>query len=163
MPAKFGRATLAPMRRLVLLLTLFAAGAHTSAALGAGVTAVELDASAAVGAKRFDLVGVHWRGSGRVAFRTRSVDGTWSGWRPAAPEDGDGPTPGSREARPATGWRIGNPWWVGPSDRIETRASGDVSRIRAYLVRSPESLVPLPRSHGGGRPRDRPASGLGRG
>jgi hypothetical protein len=41
------------------------------------------------------------------------------------------------------GWRIGNPWWVGPSDRIETRAIGRVSRVRAFLVWSPELRVPF--------------------
>jgi hypothetical protein len=40
------------------------------------------------------------------------------------------------------GWRIGNPWWVGPSDRVETRTTGRVSRIRAYLVWSPGLRVP---------------------
>ncbi len=33
----------------------------------------------------FDMVGLHWRGSGSVEFRTRSVAGRWSGWQPAAP------------------------------------------------------------------------------
>jgi len=91
---------------------------------------------------RFTLVGVHWRGSGRVAFRTHSLDGRWSRWRSAAPEDEDGPDGGSREAGLRAGWRIGNPWWVGPSDRIETRAVGRVSRVRAFLVWSPELRVP---------------------
>jgi len=45
--------------------------------------------------------------------------------------------------RSGAGWRIGNPWWVGRSDRIETRTVGRVSRVRAYLVRSPELLVPF--------------------
>jgi hypothetical protein len=90
----------------------------------------------------FTLVGVHWRGPGRVIFRTRSVDGRWSGWRRAAPEDEDRPDRGSQELRLRKGWRIGNPWWVGPSDRIETRAAGRVTRVRAHLVWSPELRVP---------------------
>ena len=32
---------------------------------------------------RFDMVAVHWRGSGTVLFRTRSVAGRWSGWQQA--------------------------------------------------------------------------------
>jgi len=91
---------------------------------------------------RFTLVGLHWRGPGQVVFRTRSVDGRWSAWRSAAPEDEDGPDGGSRETALRAGWRIGNPWWVGPADRIETRAVGRVSRVRAYLVWSPELRVP---------------------
>ncbi|MGH3085267.1 MAG: hypothetical protein ACRDNP_14680, partial [Gaiellaceae bacterium] len=43
-------------------------------------------APAAASAKRFDLVGVHWRGSGRVELRTRTSSGGWSPWRTAAPE-----------------------------------------------------------------------------
>ena len=89
---------------------------------------------------RFTLAGVHWRGPGRVVFRTRSVDGRWSGWRPAAPEDEDATDPRSGEGRP--GWRIGNPWWTGPSVAIQARALGRVSRVRAHLVWSPESFVP---------------------
>ena len=40
---------------------------------------------------RFDMIGLHWRGSGSVEFRTRSVAGRWSGWQPAAPEAEDLP------------------------------------------------------------------------
>jgi hypothetical protein len=136
------------MRRpLVLLLALVAAAVATPAAFGGaptGVTTLEdRSLEARVPERRFTLVGLHWRGPGRVLFRTRSVDGQWSGWRAAAPEDEDGPDPGSRETRTRAGWRIGNPWWVGESDRIETRAIGRVSRVRAYLVLSPELLVPF--------------------
>ncbi|HWQ25109.1 MAG TPA: peptidoglycan recognition protein, partial [Gaiellaceae bacterium] len=98
--------------------------------------------AASVALPRFTLVGVHWRGPGRVYLRTRSLAGRWSPWRPAAPEDEDGPDPGAPEARRRAGWRLGNPWWVGPSDRLETRTVGRVGRIRAYLVWSPPSLVP---------------------
>ena len=59
-----------------------------------------------------------------------------------APEAEDGPDPRSRERR-AKGWRIGNPWWVGESDRIQARAIGDVTRIKAHLVWSPATLIPL--------------------
>jgi len=78
-----------------------------------------------------------------VLFRTRSLEGRWSGWRPAAPEDEDRPDAGSFEGRMRAGWRTGNPWWVGPSDRVETRTVGEVSRVRAYLVWSPEIRIPL--------------------
>ena len=94
-------------------------------------------------ASRFSLVGLHWRGTGRVLFRTRSLDGTWSRWRGAAPEPEDGPDSASLEAGRVPGWRIGSPWWVQPSDRIETRTVGRVTRIRAHLVWSPELRVPF--------------------
>jgi len=138
------------MRRLfVILPLLLLAAAAAPAALGASsqVTAVDLlprnaRQPASSAETRFTLAGIHWRGTGRLALRTRSLDGRWSGWRPAAPEDEDGPDPGSRENRVRTGWRIGNPWWVGPSDRIEVRKAGRVTRVRAYLVWSPELRVP---------------------
>ena len=68
--------------------------------------------------QRFDLVGLHWQGTGTVLFRTRSLAGRWSAWQRAAPEDEDQPDRGSREARARAGWRLGNPYWVGPSDRL---------------------------------------------
>ncbi|HET7743755.1 MAG TPA: N-acetylmuramoyl-L-alanine amidase [Gaiellaceae bacterium] len=140
------------MRRLVLaLLVVVSAIVLAPKALAgspASITAVDMplagqrvlaDASAT---HRFTLVGVHWRGSGTVRFRTRSVSGQWSPWRTAAPEADDAPDAGSAEGRATAGWRIGNPFWVGDSDRIETRTVGRVSRIRAYLVWSPVTRVP---------------------
>jgi hypothetical protein len=93
-------------------------------------------------AMRFTLAGVHWRGQGAVRFRTRSRDGRWSAWRDAAPEAEDGPDAGSPEFR-FRGWRLGNPWWVGDSDRIQARVSGTVTALRAHLVWSPETRIPL--------------------
>ena len=134
---------------LLIVAALGCAAAAAPAALGArpdAVTTVELlsgQQNAAVAeAKRFTLAGIHWRGPGRVAFRTRSLEGDWSAWRPAAPEDEDGPDPGSIERRVRAGWRIGNPWWVGPSNRIEVRTTGRVARVRAHLVWSTETRVP---------------------
>ncbi len=140
------------MRRLLLILAAAGCAAVAApAALGAspgGVTTLELvtDGTRDVSGtetRRFTLAGIHWRGSGRVTFRTRSLAGDWSAWRSAAPEDEDGPDPGSAETRVRAGWRIGNPWWVGPSDRIEVRTSGRVGRVRAHLVWSPETRVPF--------------------
>jgi len=91
---------------------------------------------------RFDLVGLHWQGPGAVSFRTRSLEGRWSAWHQAAPEAEDLPNPGSPEARAARSWRLGNPWWTGPSDRIEYRLRGVVHRLRAYFVRSPSETIP---------------------
>ena len=140
------------MRRLVLLiatsLAALAAVPSVQAATGARITTVELEP---VGERtfeargpvlRFTLAGVHWRGSGKVLLRTHSTDGNWSPWRAAAPEPEDGPDTSSREWG-AGGWRFGDPWWVGESDRIQARVIGDVRRIKAHLVWSAETLIPL--------------------
>ena len=94
-------------------------------------------------APRFDLVGVHWRGSGSVQLRTRSVDGRWGAWRAAAPEPEDLPDPSGGEGRSTRGWRLGNPLWTGPSSAIRYRLAGRVTALRAFFVRSPELRIPL--------------------
>lgn len=99
-------------------------------------------AAAAGSARRFDLVGLHWRGRGTVSFRTRSTSGGWSAWHAASPEAEDLPNAGTAEARLGVGWHLGNPWWAGPSDRIEYRLRGQVSALRAFLVRSPRKPTP---------------------
>jgi hypothetical protein len=91
---------------------------------------------------RFNLVGIHWRGTGSVKFRTRAMEGRWSAWADAAPEAEDRPDRGSAERAGTSGWQLGNPWWVGPSDRIEYRTRGRVTRLRAWFVWSPAAGVP---------------------
>jgi N-acetylmuramoyl-L-alanine amidase-like protein len=83
---------------------------------------------------RFDLVGLHWRGTGSVSFRTRSLAGRWSTWRRGAPEDDDLPDRGREGLR--RGWRLGSPFWTGGADAIQYRTRGPVARVRAYFVRS---------------------------
>jgi hypothetical protein len=90
----------------------------------------------------FDLVGLHWRGSGSVSFRTRSFAGRWSAWHTAAPEADDLPNRGSAETARTRGWHLGNPYWTGPSDAIDYRLRGDVRRLRANFVRSPAEWRP---------------------
>jgi uncharacterized protein with LGFP repeats len=109
-----------------------------------------LAASASPG--EFDMVGLHWRGSGSVEFRTRAVNGGWSVWQRAAPESEDVPDNGTAEARAAGGWRVGNPYWVGASDRIAYRLRGRVTRLRAYFVESPDERVPMRRLSIAGSP-----------
>ncbi len=86
---------------------------------------------------RFDMVGIHWRGSGTVWFRTRALTGAWSAWQPARPEGEDSPDRGTREARAGGRWRLGNPYWTGPSKAIQYRLRGDVTRLRAFFIESP--------------------------
>ena len=140
------------MRRvLVVTISLLAGLAIAPAAFGSSTArSVTVDLQPNGGGRfvaasrltRFTLAGVSWRGTGSVELRTRSASGHWSAWRAAAPEDEDGPDAGSVEQRRA-GWRLGNPWWVGVSDRIEARSRGAVSAIRAELVWSPDVKIPL--------------------
>ena len=119
--------------RLIVLFLFLVPGT----ALAAGTTMVARDVPRGVTrpTARFNLVGLHWRGSGFVSFRTRSVSGRWSRWRDAAPED-DRPDAGSHELR-ARGWQLGSPYWTGPSNRIQVKTVGQVARVRAYYVWSP--------------------------
>ena len=136
------------LRRLPILIGLaLAVPAHASAQEATIVSrdvplAGERALASASPPARFELVGIHWRGPGTVQFRTRSTAGRWSPWEDAAPEAEDRPDAGTAERARANGWRLGNPWWVGPSDRIEYRQRGRVSRLRAWFVSSPDSGVP---------------------
>ncbi len=135
-------------RRLLILIGLLLALPAPASAQDATIVSRDVPLAgertlASSGAPaRFDLVGLHWRGSGSVQFRTRAVGGRWSAWLDAAPEAEDRPDVGSRERARSGGWRLGNPWWVGRSDRIEYRRRGTVTRLRAWFVASPTAGVP---------------------
>jgi YD repeat-containing protein len=131
------------VRSLRLALLLFLAAPAAARAGDATIVSQELPVgvvrmpAAAVAPIRFDLVGLHWQGSGRVVFQTRSQVGRWSAWRRADPEAEDLPDRSSSEGRRRPGWHLGNPYWVGASDRIAYRLVGDVRRLRAWFVWSP--------------------------
>ena len=93
--------------------------------------------------ERFHLVGLHWQGPGRVNFRTRSLTGRWSRWHAAAPEAEDAPDARSAESARSGRWKLGNPYWTGPSDRIRYRLRGRVTRLRAHYVWSPVDETPV--------------------
>ena len=92
---------------------------------------------------RFDMVGIHWRGPGTVWFRTRARTRAWSSWQPARPEGEDTPDRGTREARAGGRWKLGNPYWTGPSKAIQyrLRATNDVRNLvyPFYVVPAEES------------------------
>jgi hypothetical protein len=96
--------------------------------------------AAAEAPTRFNLLGLHWRGPGRVLFRVRG-EGGWTRWREAEAEAGDLPDLGSAEARRVWSWRIGNPWWTGAAERVQVRTVGRVARVRAHFVWSPQEAV----------------------
>lgn len=135
------------MKKFLLIAALAVFAPAQAAAAEATIVAreVPLDGGrvlASAAPARFDLVGLHWQGSGNVQFRTRSLAGRWSEWVDAAPEAEDRPDVGTAERSAAGAWRLGNPWWVGASNRIQYRRTGKVSRLRTFFVRSPASYVP---------------------
>ena len=149
------------MRPLIVAAVL--AAALPGPALGAGlVQQRDLQPQAAVGALSpgvFELVGAHWRGSGAVAYRTRNLAGRWSAWRRFAEEDAL-PDAG-REMRRSRGWRVASPFWTGPSNGLQYRLVGRVSRVRAYFVRSPRERGPLKHAQLAGAPPIVPRAGWG--
>ena len=127
---------------VVAVLAVLGAGSGSARAEPASIVSRDVPLRAepgrtlAAAAPRFNLVGLHWQGPGAVEFRTRGISGRWSVWRPAALEEEDRPDASGREgSRP--GWRLGNPYWTGASDRLEVRTRGTVRRVRAYYVWSP--------------------------
>jgi hypothetical protein len=152
------------MRLVRVALLLFVAAPAAARAADATIASQDLPTgvvrttAGAVAPSRFDLVGFHWQGAGRVFFRTRSQAGRWSSWRPVAPEGEDLPDPGSRETRIRRGWRLGSPYWVGPSDRVAYRLVGDVRRLRVWYVWSPLEGARLRTVSTAGSPRIVPRS-----
>jgi N-acetylmuramoyl-L-alanine amidase-like protein len=125
---------------LAATAALALAGAATAQAGTQAKLVVREVSSAGQVRARFDLVGLHWRGAGKVRFRTRSVRGRWSAWRIADVDEHVNSR--SAEATRTRGWRVGEPYWVGPSDRVEWRGTGEVRRVRAHFVSSPAVGVP---------------------
>jgi hypothetical protein len=148
---------------LIAAVLLLAAPAAAQAADGSiwsrdlSLGAARAPAGMASG-KRFDLVGVHWRGPGRVELRTRAASGGWSPWRTAVPEAEDRPDRGAPE-RTRPGWTVGNPWWASGSTRLEVRTAGRVTHVRAWFVRSPAARVPIRQVAFAGSPKIVPRSG----
>ena len=153
-----------PRRLPLLIAALFALPAPAAAADATIVSRyVPLGGQRALQAagspERFNLVDLHWRGPGTVQFRTRSLAGRWGTWADAAPEAEDQPDAGTAERARAGSWRLGNPWWVGPSNRIEYRLRGSVTRLRAFFVWSPQAGVPARTLQKAGAPPVVPRSG----
>jgi hypothetical protein len=136
-------------RRLLLVVTLALAlpGVASAGLASLEVRELPLGDARSLSATRpvtpFQLVGIHWRGPGRVELRTRSASGRWSRWSPAQQAVEDAPDAGSAERSSTRGWRIGAPLWVGRAVALEVRTIGRVTRARALTVRSPVSKVPF--------------------
>ncbi len=133
--------------------TLFIAAALLLASAGAAhatdVTIVSRDVPlhggrslSAAPPVRFDLVGLHWRGTGTPFFRTRSLSGRWSSWLAADDDWG----------RDGSGWRKGAAEWTGAADAIQYRLRGRVTALRTYFLWSPVERTPARRLSIAGSP-----------
>jgi hypothetical protein len=97
--------------------------------------------SLAAATPRFNMVGLHWRGSGSVRYRTRLSAGRWTPWRAA-----------DTDPNVASSWHLGNLVWTGSSDAIRFRTRGHISRLRAYYIWSPEEQLGVRRLQIAGAP-----------
>ncbi len=99
----------------------------------------------------FNLVALHWQGSGVPWFRVRTAAGRWTAWQAADDDWG-------RSGR----WRMQtNPQWVGPSEAIQYRLRGTVKRLRAYFLWSPPVALTARRLAVAGTPTIIPRSSWG--
>jgi N-acetylmuramoyl-L-alanine amidase len=88
--------------------------------------------------KRFDLVGMRWRGRVRptISLRARKADGHWTKWTRVPTDPDDSPDSGSRERSPAG---FSAPVWTGDADRVQYKLSRRVSGLRLHFVSIPSS------------------------
>jgi hypothetical protein len=144
-----------------LAVAFLAAAAFPGAALGAGLVQQRdlrpQPSGRSLSPGVFELVGVHWQGTGAVVYRTRSLAGRWSAWRVFGDEDAL-PDRG-HETSATRGWHVSDPTWTGPSNGIQYRTVGRVKRLRAYFVRSPRLGSPTKRVALAGAPAIIPRSG----
>ena len=134
------------MKRLLLAAAFFVAPAgvaHASPPVQMVVRDVVPSSPRALASAtaRFNLVGLHWTGSGTPWFRTRSVAGRWSSWEPGDDDSGRSGV-----------WRLGNPVWTGAADAIQVRLHGRVTHVREYLLWSPPIAAPTRRVQLAGSP-----------
>jgi hypothetical protein len=83
--------------------------------------------------KRFNLVGLHWRGGAEpgVSVRTRREGGAWTRWTPLNAHVEDAPDPGRGEPMPQG---ASAPTWVGEADWVQYRLTERVSGLRLHYV-----------------------------
>jgi hypothetical protein len=98
--------------------------------------------------KRFNLVGLSWRGGSieSLSFRVRRGGGRWSRWVAVGDGADDAPDRGSREARQAR--RSSNPLWAGQSDEVQVALSGEpVQDLRLRFVNTTGTATSTARRH----------------
>jgi hypothetical protein len=123
------------LKRVLLILTT--ALVFPAAAQAADVTMVWRDVplgprvlQASPAPIRFNMIGLHWSGTGSVSYRARATDGLWSAWRVADADSG----PDLRSRERQHGWKDGAADWTGASTLVQFRTQGSVSRLRAFYL-----------------------------
>jgi hypothetical protein len=99
----------------------------------------------------FNMLAVHWVGTGSVSYRVHRLHGAWKPWVAAdadsAPDGGTGR------------WHDGNLDWTGAADRVQFRPYGEVRRLRAYELWSRVATLPGRRTSSTSTPVIVPRSG----
>lgn len=94
-------------------------------------------------APQFSMVGLHWKGDGRVDYRTAGADRRFEPWQSA--ECCEQPDAGTGEPGTPRDWHYGKPAWTGDSEWIQYRLRGDVRALRAHFLWSEPRRLPLRR------------------
>jgi hypothetical protein len=101
----------------------------------------------------FNMLALHWLGSGKVGYRVHRLHGSWTAWVTAdadvAPDGGTGP------------WHDGNLDWSGAADQVQFRPQGQILRLRAYELWSRVTAKPARRLTAAGAPAIVSRSGWG--
>src|SRR3954463_8390145 len=94
--------------------------------------------------KRFNLVGMRWRGDARpaVSMRSRLSGGRWTRWISVGASTEDAPDPGRGEPG---GHGLSMPVWVGEADEVQYRLSRPVAGLRMHFVNVRGTTTPADR------------------
>ena len=127
-----------------IALALVAPAAASAGLVTMHVSDVPLGASRALQSashsRPFNMLALHWTGSGSVEYRTRASAGTWRSWRAAGADDRSGV------------WHDGDLDWTGASAEAEFRTQGVVRRLRSYEVESRVLAGPVRTTESAGSP-----------
>lgn len=96
--------------------------------------------------RRFNLVGLRWRGASLSALAVRvRGDGRWGRWTRVPVDPDHAPDPGSQEARPR--WRTSDPIWAGDAQELQyrTRTRGSIRDLRLHFVNTKGTATALDR------------------
>jgi hypothetical protein len=101
--------------------------------------------------KRFNLVGLHWKGERTAKLRVRvRLDGKrWTRWVRVPVDPDHGPDPGSSER--AGGWATSDPVWAGEANQVQyaLTTSRPVRDIKLHFVNSMGTATRLDRLRSG--------------